>query len=222
MVVKLFILGLPGSGKSAAAHSVEIFARMTGWTSHHFRDYPFLHSLFLADKEGKRFHSTREQGYEGFEVLDLKAYDEALQKLENTISNWKISNDDGNNIYIIEFARFDYKEAFNVFISHFSTNSFFLFIEADLATGRQRISERVQNPRGEDDHYVSDFTLNRYYEQASKNYATHVVPQLKSRYKIPDQNICVLANDHAMPEGDFNEAVKMFASRILLPQEFRT
>jgi hypothetical protein len=51
MSVRLFVLGLPGSGKSTAARYIEMLARDCGWETSHFNDCDVLFQMVLADEE---------------------------------------------------------------------------------------------------------------------------------------------------------------------------
>src|SRR2546429_5498381 len=80
MVEKLFILGLPGSGKSAVARHINFKVYAEGWHSaaRRFNDYKILGDMFHQDTAGR--FKPADSG--GFDVLDLKVFDEALQTLE--------------------------------------------------------------------------------------------------------------------------------------------
>jgi len=220
MVVKLFILGLPGSGKSAAAHYIETFALVTSWIPEHLKDYPILLAMFEEDMKrgGGRFRATKDHGYKGFDMLDPEVIDEALRILEGQISDRSAQNNSEKQLLIIEFSRNEYIRSLDIFTSHFSEHTYFLFLEAEIDVCKQRILERVKNQRTPDDHYVSEEIFKKYYERDPQNYARLVVPQLKKRYGIPDQNICVITNDQDNPKEHFDEEIKIFVTSILMAQ----
>ncbi len=90
MGITLFVFGLPGSGKSAAARQIKSSARKKHFRPRRFRDYTILYRMFQDDQEAnsevKRFRSTKSYSeYDGFDVLDFGAFDEALQKLHHNI-----------------------------------------------------------------------------------------------------------------------------------------
>jgi hypothetical protein len=81
MEQNVFVLGLPGSGKSTAARYIEMLARDYGRTAYLLQDYRILYEMSLADREGIRFRSTLPDGYDGFDVHDLSAFDDTLREL---------------------------------------------------------------------------------------------------------------------------------------------
>src|SRR2546421_5891904 len=87
--LKVFIFGLPGSGKSEAARHIKSFARQKKFRPRRFKDYTILNKMFIEDqkanKKEKRFRSTQYLGYDGFDLLDFNLLDEALQKLHHNI-----------------------------------------------------------------------------------------------------------------------------------------
>ncbi len=113
MGITLFVFGLPGSGKSAAARHIKSLARRKKFRPRRFKDYTILYKMFEDDQkvsnEEQRFHSTRDLGYDSFDVLDFEVLDEALQKLHHNILWRKKLADDSNELLIIEFSRDDYQ-----------------------------------------------------------------------------------------------------------------
>ena len=138
----IFILGLPGSGKSAAARYLEQQYR-DKWNVWRFNDYKFLLEMAEADEDGLRFSSTKDKGHRGFDVHDLKAFDEALETLrDNVLRRLPVKQSEKNdtrlfrqmcaslvqlankslrrkrdNLIIIEFSRNDYCQALEFFKS---------------------------------------------------------------------------------------------------------
>src|SRR5581483_9637093 len=169
MSIKLFILGRPGSGKSTACRSVEKFLRQQeqykGWSIIHYKDYKILYEMFWYEKlfpnprKPKQFEATTD--FDGFDVLDFTVLDTALVNLEKKAR--ERTTDQKDELIIIEFARQDYQHAFKQFSSSFLKDSYFLFIEADVATCIERVKERSINPATEDDFFVSDFIITEYY-----------------------------------------------------------
>ena len=132
MSIILFVLGLPGSGKSAAARHIKSFARQKKFQARRLKDYTILHKMFQKDKEEKRFRSTQYLGYDGFDVLDFAVKDEALQKLHHNIVQRKKLADVSTELLIIEFSRNDYCKALSFFTSLRLQDTFFLFINSDI------------------------------------------------------------------------------------------
>ena len=52
MEKKVFILGLPGSGKSTAARYIECLAKSNGWVPVRFNDYDILYEMFRRQSDG--------------------------------------------------------------------------------------------------------------------------------------------------------------------------
>ena len=84
MAVKIFVLGLPGSGKSTVCrHIAEYITIYPGWSAFRINDYHILYKMFEEDTEGKYFRSIPEYG--GFDVLNPIALNIALQRLEQEV-----------------------------------------------------------------------------------------------------------------------------------------
>jgi len=159
MTVKLFLLGLPGSGKSTVARYIQEYVRKWDWSTSHFSDYPFLQEMFRNDIEGKYFSPTK---YGGFDVLDLTVLDIALKKLEQSVDKY-IYAARPKEMILIEFARNDYHWAFRQFNNSFLRDACLLFLEAEIDICKQRIFDRVADPATGDDYFVSDYIFDLYY-----------------------------------------------------------
>ena len=216
MVVKLFILGLPGSGKSGAVLHISDFMRGHRWIVQYFKDYDILYEMYKEDNEGKRFRSTKTSGYDGFDVLDFSAPDEALEKLERKVSWRQKPADSEKDLIIIEFSRVDYCKALNFFASHLDQDAHILFIDADITTCKRRIKNRVDHPKTTDDHYVSEYIFTAYYEQDHRDYANQVAAQLNAQFSIGNENIQVIYNGSTVTEQQFYDNVRVFTENILL------
>lgn len=103
MAVKIFVLGLPGSGKSTVCRRIaEYITVYPGWSALRINDYHILYKMFQEDTKGKYFRSIPEFG--GFDVVNPIAFDIALQKLEREVIE-HTSNAKSDEIIIIEFAK---------------------------------------------------------------------------------------------------------------------
>src|SRR6266852_4058714 len=113
MAVKVFILGHPGSGKSAAARYVSTLAQNYGWLSTRINDYEILQEKFRAEKLSQfttKLRRFRTAKYGGFDVVDFSVLDETLIEVEKKVK--KLTLPLGRERFIIiEFARHDYHEA---------------------------------------------------------------------------------------------------------------
>src|SRR6266487_2653795 len=132
MSMKLFILGLPGSGKSTIARHVIDYVGRQKSDCHTVRvnDYGILYAMYKADTEGK-FSPT---GRDGFDVLDPSVCDSALKTVQQeahragqTINN-HVQAVFKPMLILIEFARDDYNHALQQFTPHFYWALIFFFL----------------------------------------------------------------------------------------------
>ncbi len=179
MLVKLFILGRPGSGKSSAARIIATIARCRGWNTTHINDYDILKEMAQADTAHKNFRQT-EHG--GFDVQDFSVLDIALKDVEKRAQHRSLEQD---TLVIIEFARDDYSKALKWFSSGFLQDAYFLFMHLDLDTCIQRIQKRITytytDPPISDNHYVSEEIVRGYYQMDNRQY---IKDSLKTDYSI--------------------------------------
>ncbi len=158
MGVKVFVLGLPGSGKSTATGYIATIAEKQGYTVKTFNDYDILREWFEAAPDGPEFSRTE---YDGFDIHDLTVFDTSLRELERQVLPILSSSD--KEIIILEFARNNYLHALNQFSASFLHNAYFLFVDAELLTCRDRTRWRIIHRHSSNDHYVSDYILSTYY-----------------------------------------------------------
>ena len=157
MVSKVFILGRTGSGKSTASCLLAEAARQNGWSVEAFNDYPFLREMFMTNP-GSRFRPT---DHNGFEVLDLSVYDEAIGRLLQSVQNYHPTTD--KMLLTIEFTSNNYARALKQFDNELIRDAHFLFMCADLKTCLDRISKRILHPVTRDDYYVIETVLLQHY-----------------------------------------------------------
>ena len=219
MGITLFVFGLPGSGKSAAARHIKSFARQKRFRPRRFRDYPILYKMFQDDQkanyENKRFRSTQDLGYDGFDVLDITVFNDAIQKRHHDIMKRKEFADKSTELLIIEFSRDDYCEALSLFTSLRLNDAHFLFINSDIPTCKARIKARADHPRTLDDCYVSDYIFEAYYKRDHQQYITEVALQLKQRFGVPIEHVQVIHNGPEISVQQFYQAVESFANDLL-------
>lgn len=153
MIVKQFLFGPPGSGKSTVArHVIELMReKYPDWYAIRISDYDILYNLFKDDKEGKRFIAIEK----GFSVRDHTVYNEALIILQDSIKHLELS-ENTKTLVIIEFARPDYIEVSNLFPIDFFKCAHFLYLGVDLTTCRNRVQKRSLLPTSPDDSAYFD------------------------------------------------------------------
>jgi len=207
MLVKIFILGRPGSGKSSAARRIEKLSRRLGLGVARINDYDILEKLYREDGEGKYFKPTDE--YAGFDVTDFSVLDKALEKAGTEAKKATKAT----SIVVIEFARNNYIEALKRFPPSFLKNSYFLFIDTDVETCIQRIRQRVAFPTTPDDHFVSEQILRQYYSNQVNPFST------QSTLNIDMSRVSIIDNRGSRRQYDgkirtcFNSIVEREAQR---------
>jgi len=162
MVVKLFLLGRPGSGKSTTARHIEKYLHDKGLITQRFKDYDILQEMSKEDQYSKNFKKTFYKDFEVIDVLEKAILDKALQILNARLHSY-LSTCRTDEYVLIEFARGNYVEAFQNFSSNILQDSYFLFIDVDLNICIRRIEQRMIEPVHSDDHYTSQEVLQRYY-----------------------------------------------------------
>ena len=209
MLVKVFFLGRPGSGKTTAIQALCDIAHRRAYSAICMDDYNILSRMSQEDTQRKKFRTT---DYEGFDVLDPGVFDTALEVLERQVQAALQTEKDG--IITIEFARNDYRQALRRFSPDFLKDAYIFFVEADLNTCIQRIHKRVTNPTELKSHFVSDYIMRTYY---SKDNWTYVTDKMKAEYSIY-KTIAPYYNTGSLPR--LLEVVNEFAEHLFM-QEFR-
>jgi len=192
MVVKLFVLGLPGSGKSTVCRYIEKYVSgLPGWSTFRINDFDILYEMYKKDTESKYFRSIPGYKGKGFDIHELSTFDLALKKMETMIQS-RIPSRDKEELIVIEFSRNDYGRAFEQFSRPFLEEANFLFLDADIETCKKRIQERIYNPTNPEDHFVSDYIFDFYYSKDTKQYPPS---NLREVYGVIDQRIEVIDNN---------------------------
>ena len=191
MLIKLFVFGFPGSGKSTVSRYIvdHVQRSYKSWLAQRICDYDILYNMFKQDTRCKDFYPVK---HGGFYVTDPAKYDHALKRLEKSVNS--LSNK-GNRLLVIEFARGDYAKAIKIFHDSFFLNSSYLFLYADLSTCLERIARRVKDQRSIDDHFVPEHSLERFIGATAEDYPESVCSQIQgsfegrySRFKIIDSS----------------------------------
>lgn len=218
MSQKLFILGLPGSGKSTVSRYIVDYVKRYyhGFFATRICDYDTLYEMFEGDIANKHFYPTE---YNGFYVKNPSKYDAALKILEKQIENNEFAE---NEIVLIEFARSDYLRAFQNFSGSFLQDAYFLFLDVNIEVGMKRVRDRIKcpDPVTRDDHFVSDYTFEFYRQKDNEKYLSSVTKQLIIKYGIDPRHIKIVDNRGPKRSfwNDVNEIVKaiMRAAPVLI------
>ncbi len=208
MVRKLFVFGLPGSGKSSVARIISMFARDRRWSTTHINDYDILYQMFQEDTQ-KQFKLA---AYGGFDVLDFTVFDTALRKLEQKVKAY-ISAAKQEEIVLIEFSRNDYEKAFQQFSQEFLQDAYFLYLSVDLEICKGRICARIAQPTTVDDHYVSEYIFEAYYSEDDGQ----AIPQiLKRDFGIDKQRVKIIDNNCLLEVAskEINSFIDLFMDSV--------
>lgn len=163
MLVKLFLFGRPGCGKSSAAKHIIKYIEDRQWSTKRFKDFDVLQEMFKEEQYRESFKSTFYKEYEGFDILNRDIFDIALKKLNEQLYNHISTNSKTNEIILIEFARDDYLTALHNFSDEILKDAYFLCIDVNLDICMTRVKKRMENPVTSDDHYISDEALQKFY-----------------------------------------------------------
>lgn len=214
MPMKLFILGLPGSGKSTIARHVISYVgeQKSDCYIARINDYDILYAMYKADKEGK----FRPAEHDGFNVIDPSMFDIALKTVEQEANREEQTTHNHVQavfkpiLILIEFARDDYGRALQQFSPHFLWGAYFLFLDASIDICKARVRERVAHPQTPDDHEVSDFIFASYYDKDS----AHVLSaNVIADHGIEQQHVKALDNNGSF--DDIRVEVENFVAAIV-------
>jgi shikimate kinase len=211
MPVKMFILGLPGSGKSAVARyiSAKIYSEGLHWAIRCFNDYKILDDMFHQDTTG-RFKAA-ESG--GFDVFELKVFDEALQTLEQQLNMYiDTLKSEEKKLVLIEFSRNNYEHAFQQFDESFLKDAYYLYLYTELETCKQRIHDRVANPQFEEDHPVSEYIFEAYYFADD---GSSIADILTKEYRVDKWRVLKVDNNRSFEQA--SKSIEPFIYSVLNP-----
>jgi adenylate kinase family enzyme len=218
MVVKLFVMGRPGSGKSIAARHIAELAR-TDWEIVHVRDYEILLDMYKNDT----YQKFRPAEYEGFDVIDFSVLDEALAEVQRNVRQYTISTVQSDwTLIIVEFARDDYPVALKLFAPDVLRDAYFLFVDANMENCIERIYRRATNPREQDNHFVSEKILRTYYSKdicscvtrdAQHSQYQHLRERLNALEGIGDDRVTILENNGSREQ--FLQKIDQFIGTML-------
>jgi adenylate kinase family enzyme len=213
MLVKLFVLGHPGSGKSTVSRYIERYTKQKYadyWSTSRINDYSILSDMSKHDTKHKRFQLTE---HEGFIVHDLQKYNQALKKLERKalkkVKETQVSSPSQKKLLVIEFARKNYHEALENFNASFLQDAYFVFLDVDIQTCINRVHHRINNQRSPDDHFVHESILESYRDLYPRYY---INSNLAVDFSLPKDRIIIINNNGA--EEDFEDQMNRFIDFI--------
>ena len=209
MVETVFLLGCPGSGKSTSTHCIEMIARDENekLSVERFTDYQILDDWFQADKECRRFRPSK---HGGFDILDDLVYDEALAVMIDKVLECKSLK--AHDLLVVDFARADYRSAFDLLGKNLIQNSLFLLFHTEIATCIQRIQERVRTATSFDDHFTSEFVLETYDRP---NYIGSIVTMLEENYQVEERRIRIINNSSKHSKEDLYRQMSEFVEDLV-------
>ncbi len=159
------------------------------------------------EKEGKLFERLEP---EGFNVLDIVAFDIALQRLERLIKDY-ISAAKKEEIILIEFARNDYWRAFGQFDKTFLQDAYFIHLDAKVEVCKQRVRDRAIDPKNPDDDFlVSDYIFEKYYYGDDVQALSSILHDV---YGVGIQQMRMLNNNRSLEAA--LEEIKPFVDLII-------
>jgi adenylate kinase family enzyme len=207
MVIIIFLLGRPGSGKSSAARLITNLAQRKNLTTVRINDYDLLYKMYKADTNHTQFVPTK--CGTGFDVKDFTVLDSALQQIGIALQriDEKAKEAPFPDVVIVEFARNDYDNVLKQFDSQLLKTAYFLYLDTDINECYKRILNRVKNPSGNDDHFVSKKILRNYYQQ--QNFSI----RLAQIYGIKRRRVEIIQNNGSYQ--DFNLYISYFFQSIL-------
>lgn len=203
MLIKVFVLGRPGSGKSVAAHRLAEAAWNKGIPAMRLGDYEILQREAWQEEELYRvgaFSAEQRRFYlaehNGFGVHDFSVLDRSLLQLRDQLDEREALATHDRQLVVLEFARNDYRHACEVLGRETLSNAFFLYVNANAEECIERINERTLHPTSSDDHYVPDAILRGYYKHDDGcDLESHLAP-----YEVPSNHVFIVENHGAQYE----------------------
>ncbi len=208
MAAKVFLLGRPGSGKSAAAQRIIRLAQRKNWSTTHISDYEILYKWFVSEKRNPyieyKYFLAIEHG--GFNVIDFSILQMALEEVKRRIQKHASCK---TKLVLIEFARDDYSELLRTFGDEVLQDAYFLFLDADIKTCIKRVYERSLHPATVHDHFVSTEIIESYYSKDNKPY---MLSQFARDYGLEDKRVTVIDNTGSWDY--FTQQIKAFTHNL--------
>ena len=165
----VFLLGRPGSGKTAVYRELERQLRETGstWTIERFDDFPKLRARFRSDdareREGKQRLDSRRTAEGHYTLTNRSVLDDILREISAEV----IDRDRRDHGIVIEFARPSYVEALSNFHPHILDRSLVVYVEASFETCRARNLARREagGDKDGDDHVIAPEAMDAVFRR---------------------------------------------------------
>ena len=155
----VFLLGRPGSGKSAIYRALEQRIREEGLASEVMRidDFPVLKELLDRDVEFKRHY--RKEG--GFVVTDFTLLDDVLKEMNSKLKKLRKPS----RVIFVEFARDKYANALKNFDRDVLGRALLLYIYCpfDVCVARNVRRFKEAKCKSVDDHIAPSDIMKKYY-----------------------------------------------------------
>ncbi|MCS7131510.1 MAG: ATP-binding protein, partial [Hadesarchaea archaeon] len=160
MISYVFLLGRPGSGKSAVYRLMGERMLREGLAEEVMRldDFPILKQIVDEDVEFKRH--VRKEG--GFEVTDLSMLDEVLKRMDGQLKELRRPG----RVIFVEFSRNSYAHALQNFSRDVLVRSLVVYVYCPFEVCLRRNERRFkEGGKGLDDHIVPRDMMERYYRR---------------------------------------------------------
>jgi adenylate kinase family enzyme len=164
--MKVFLLGCPGSGKSTVAGIIEKSARERGWDTQHIYDYSRLYSMFQKEEMDAEIPLAKKKfrpAGSGFDVIDFGVLETVLKQIAHEVHLEELNHP--NKLFLIEFARQEYRRALHIFGSEFLRDTHVFYIKVGLELCIERVHQRAKVNKTKFDHNVSDEIMRGYYDR---------------------------------------------------------
>ena len=99
---------------------------------------------------------------------------------------------------MIEFARNNYRRAFQQFSDTFLHDAYFLYLDVETEICKSRIQDRITNPSSEDDFYVSEYIFKSYYYGDDGQSIRQVLTEV---YGIDVRRVLIIDNNGSLEDS---------------------
>ncbi len=176
----VFLLGIPGCGKSAFYRRLVKRLGKKGLFSSFPRidDFPKLWNIFMEDEQSGEWRRCRPTEDGGYKVTDDKVWDDILKRVNKDVLNLKNSSPEDTLIFI-EFSRPNYVHSIlNNFSADILEDAIAVYLDVPFDICWQRNVRRHQQAleQGSDDHLVSREEMEKTYGSDDKEDLNEKLP----------------------------------------------